>query len=353
MESIYDVMKQITPPDESARRAARTRWDSLAKPLGSLGVFEDMVAKLAALRGDADARIPERCLLVFCADNGVVAEGVSQSGQDITAVVARSLARGTSSVCAMARVAGARVIPVDVGMAHSVDEPGLLQRCVRRSTGNLARERAMSREEAVQAILTGADLVGELKQKDYKLLATGEMGIGNTTSSAALSAALLGLGPEQVVGRGAGLSDAGLERKRLAVERALELHRSKLSDPLEALSRLGGLDIAAMVGVYLGGAALGVPVVMDGFISAAAALCAVKLCPPVRDYLLPSHISGETGGALLMDALGLEPVLHARMRLGEGTGAVALMPLLDMALEVQRSAGSFGDIGMEAYEKLS
>jgi nicotinate-nucleotide--dimethylbenzimidazole phosphoribosyltransferase len=179
------------------------------------------------------------------------------------------------------------------------------------------------------------------------------MGIGNTTSSAALSAALLGLGPEQVVGRGAGLSDAGLERKGLAVERALELHRSKLSDPLEALSRLGGLDIAAMVGVYLGGAALGVPVVMDGFISAAAALCAVKLCPPVRDYLLPSHISGETGGALLMNALNLEPILHARMRLGEGTGAVALMPLLDMALAVYRSAGSFGDIGMEAYEKLS
>jgi nicotinate-nucleotide--dimethylbenzimidazole phosphoribosyltransferase len=352
-ENLEQLCSSIPPLNSAAVTASRRRWDAVAKPLGSLGALEELITRICGVTGTVEISIDKKAVVVFCADNGVVAEGVSQSGQDITAVVARSLARGTSSVCAMARVAGARVIPVDVGMAHSVDEPGLLQRCVRRSTGNLARERAMSREEAVQAILTGADLVGELKQKDYKLLATGEMGIGNTTSSAALSAALLGLGPEQVVGRGAGLSDAGLERKRLAVERALELHRSKLSDPLEALSRLGGLDIAAMVGVYLGGAALGVPVVMDGFISAAAALCAVKLCPPVRDYLLPSHISGETGGALLMDALGLEPVLHARMRLGEGTGAVALMPLLDMALAVQRSAGSFGDIGMEAYEKLS
>lgn len=239
-------------------------------------------------------------MLVFCADNGVVAEGVTQSPQSVTATVARSLARGTSSVCAMARVAGAEVLPVDVGMVTPVDEPGLRQRCIRRGTGNLARERAMEREEAERAILTGAALVAEQKERGVQLLAAGEMGIGNTTSAAALTAALLGLDARSVAGRGAGLSDAGLERKRRVLSAALRLHREQnrdAGDTLDEISRLGGLDIAAMIGVYLGGAALGVPVLMDGFISGAAALGAVALCPAVRAHLLPSHCSGEAAGS--------------------------------------------------------
>jgi nicotinate-nucleotide--dimethylbenzimidazole phosphoribosyltransferase len=351
--TLPELCRCVPPLNAAAVAAARRRWDAVAKPLGSLGELEGLITRICGITGTPDPSIDRRAVLVFCADNGVVAEGVTQSDQSVTAAVARSLARGTSSVCAMARVAGAQVIPVDVGIAKTVEEPGLLDRCVRRGTGNLARERAMKRQEAERAILIGAELVREQRERGFNLLSAGEMGIGNTTSSAALAAALLDLPAAQVVGRGAGLSDAGLRRKRAVVEQALTLHRPTLRDPLDTLSALGGLDIAAMVGVYLGGAALGVPVLLDGFISAAAALCAVTLCPAVREHLLPSHCSDEAAGGLLLEALGLRPILHAGMRLGEGTGAVALMPLLDMALAVYRSAGSFADIGMEAYEKLS
>ena len=178
------------------------------------------------------------------------------------------------------------------------------------------------------------------------------MGIGNTTTSSAVVSVLLDLPPEQVTGRGAGLSSAGLERKISAIRRGIALHRPNRGDVLEVISRVGGLDMAGMVGLYLGGAAYGVPVLMDGFISAAAALCAVRLCPQVQEYLLPSHQSGEPAARLVMDELGLSPILHAGMRLGEGTGAVALMPLLDMALAVYREAGSFEEIEMEAYTRL-
>lgn len=351
--SVADLCRAVPPLNAAAVEASRRRWDAVAKPLGSLGEMETLITRICGITGTPDPVLDHRAVLVFCADNGVVAEGVTQSPQSVTATVARSLARGSSSVCAMARVAGAQVMPVDIGMASEVDEPGLLQRCVRRGTGNLARETAMTRAEAERAILAGAALAGECKARGYELLAAGEMGIGNTTSSAAVAAALLGLRAERVVGRGAGLSDAGMERKRAAVERALRLHQPDPGDPVGVLSALGGLDIAAMVGVYLGGAALGLPVLLDGFISAAAALCAVRLCPALREHLLPSHCSGEAAGGMLMEALGLHPVIQAGLRLGEGTGAVALLPLLDMALAVYRSAGSFADIGMEAYKKLS
>ena len=351
--NLNELCRSVRPLSAPAMEASRRRWDAVAKPLGSLGELETLITRICGVTGTDEPSIARKAVLVFCADNGVVAEGVTQSPQSVTATVARSLARGGSSVCAMARVAGAEVIPVDVGMVTTVDEPGLLRRCVRRGTGNLARECAMTRAEAERAILTGAALVREQKARGVELLATGEMGIGNTTSSAAVTAAVLGLDAQSVTGRGAGLSDEALAHKCAVIDRALRLHRGQISDTLDVISHLGGLDIAAMVGVYLGGAAYGVPVLMDGFISAAAALCAVRLCPAVREHLIPSHCSGEAAGAVPLRALGLEPVLRAGLRLGEGTGAVALMPLLDMALAVYRSAGSFDDIGMEAYEHLS
>lgn len=349
MESIYDIIKTITPPDESARKAARRQWDSLAKPLGSLGVFEDMIAKLAALKGDTDVRIDDRRLLVFCADNGVVCQGVTQCESDVTAKVAVALAENRSSVSPMAQYANCRVIPVDVGILDFPGHPGVLNRRVRNGTDDLSLGPAMTRDECLAAMLSGAKLAQENVADGADILLIGEMGIGNTTTSSAVLCSLLGLDPADIVGRGAGLSTSGLARKREVIRRALDLNKPDPDDAVDVLTKVGGLDLAAMCGAYLGAAACNTPAVIDGFISAAAALCAMLLCPAAEKAFFPSHHSGERRGAAVLDVFGLAAPLCAEMRLGEGGGAVMLLPLLDMALSLYRSDQSFGRLGIEAY----
>lgn len=349
MESIYDIIEQITPPDEAARAAAGRQWDSLAKPLGSLGLFEDMIAKLAALRGDADVRIPDRRLLVFCADNGVVRQGVTQCDSAVTAKVAAALAEERSSVSPMAQYANCKVIPVDVGILDFPGHTGVLNRRVRNGTDDLSLGPAMSREECLAAMLRGAELAMENAADGASILLIGEMGIGNTTSAAAVSCALLGLDPASAAGRGAGLSAAGMRRKRKVIQRALDLNRPDPSDPVDVLTKVGGLDLAAMCGAFLGAAACKVPAVVDGMISAAAALCALRLCPEAEKALFASHVSGEKNGAKLLTDFDLPAPLQAEMRLGEGSGAVMLLPLLDMALALYHSGQSFDRLGIEAY----
>ena len=326
---------------------ARRRWDSVAKPLHSLGRLEDLVVQLAEIQGTANVEIGKRCVLVFCADHGVVAEGVSQSGQEVTALVARSIAEGMANVNLMAGAAGADVFAVDMGMAAEV--PGTINRRIACGTGNLAHGAAMPRAQAEQALQAGMALVGEMKARDYRMIATGEMGIGNTTASAALACALLGLQPEEIVGRGAGLSDAGLACKRRAVAWALTVNQPDRDDPLDVLAKLGGFEIAGMAGAFLGGMKHRVPIVIDGVISAVAALIAARISPACRAFMLPSHMSREPAVAPVMEELGLSPVIHADMALGEGTGAVTLFPLLDMALRVYNGTHTFDDLGMEAY----
>ena len=349
MESIYDIIEHITPPDENTRAAAKRQWDSLAKPLGSLGLFEDMIAKLAALRGDAEVRLDDRRLLVFCADNGVVCQGVTQCESSVTGKVAVALAENRSSVSPMASCANCRVIPVDVGILDFPGHPGVLNRRIRNGTDDLSLGPAMTRGECLAAMEAGARLAMEHAADGADILLIGEMGIGNTTSAAAVSCALLGLAPADVVGRGAGLSNEGLRRKRRAITRALELNRPDPNDPVDVMTKVGGLDLAAMCGAYLGAAACKSPAVIDGYISAAAALCALRLCPTAEKALLPSHSSGEQNGAELLKALGLKAPIRAEMRLGEGSGAVMLLPLLDMALSFYRSGQSFDRLGIEAY----
>ena len=340
---------EIHRPDGEAARAARARWDAVAKPLHSLGLLEDLIARIAGIQGTADVSLAPRCALVFCADHGVVAEGVTQSGQEVTALVAESIAGGAANVNLMAAAAGADVFAVDMGMAREPAHPAVIRRRVGPGTGDLAQGPAMTRAQAEEALQAGIDLVCNMKERGYRLIATGEMGIGNTTASAALCCALLGLEPETVVGRGAGLSDEGLRRKRAAVRRALEINRPDPADLLDVLAKLGGFEIAGMAGAFLGGMSCGVPVIIDGAISAAAALLAARLCPAARDYMLPSHMSREGLAPRVMASLGLEPVIRADMALGEGTGAVALMPLLDMALRVYAGSHTFGSLGMAAY----
>ena len=349
MKTLSEILSQITAPDEAARAACLARWDGLAKPLGSLGLLEASLARIAAVTGSPDITLDRRTLLVLCADNGVVAQGVAQCGSSVTASVAQALAAGESTVCHMARCARCRVIPVDMGMADFPSTPGVWDRRVRNGTADITQGPAMTRAECVQAIELGAELVRECHESGSSIIATGELGIGNTTTSSALASVLLGKSPAEVTGRGAGLSDAGLTRKVAAIERALSLNRPDPADPVDIISKVGGLDIAGLCGVFLGGALYRVPVVIDGFISGAAALCAARLCPGATFALLASHVSAEPAGGLMLDALELSPLISAGMRLGEGSGAVAALPLLDMALAVYHSGQTFGRLGIDAY----
>ncbi len=340
---------RIPPANEDAIARARARWDDIAKPIGSLGALEDAVVQVAGLTGDAHVDVSRRCVVVLCADNGVVAEGVSSSGADVTPIIARGVVRGTSSVGRMCAAARIDCMAVDMGMFEPLDEPGLIDRRIAAGTGNIACGPAMTREQAMAAVRAGIDLVGTLDRKGYGLVATGEMGIGNTTTATAVACALLGLDPHGACGRGAGLNDAGLARKVAVVCRALETNVPNPEDPLDVLAKVGGFDIAGMCGMFLGGAVYRVPIVVDGLISSVAALAARRLCPECSVAMLGSHLSAEPAAAAVMRELGLDPVLHARMRLGEGTGAVCLVPLLDMALALYHEGLSFGDLSIESY----
>ena len=350
MQNWFDeVAGRIEPLDEGALKAARDKWNAVAKPIGSLGQLELMVEKIAGLTGSIDVDISKRPVMVLCADNGVVAQGVTQSEPEITTVIAGSVARGISSVCRMAQTVNADAVSVDMGMMTPSDVPGVIDRCIARGTGDISLGPAMSREQALTAIKIGVDLVAQMKADGYKILATGEMGIGNTTTSSAMAAAFLGLPVETVTGRGAGLSNAGLARKCAAIERALAVNEPDANDALDVLSKLGGFDIAGLVGLFIGGAVHRVPIVIDGFISALAAYTAARLCPACTCAMLPSHVSAEPAARMLFDELGIEPIIHAGLRLGEGTGAVLLFPLLDAALALYNGT-TFDDTGIEAYE---
>ena len=343
---------------------ARKRMDVIAKPLDGLGLFEKMIVRMAGMQGTAEVQPDPAMLLVFCADNGVVEEGVTQSDASVTAAVAGSLGRGTSSVCRMAHTAGIEVQPVNIGIRDSLDaidgRENVREHCIRKGTRNFLREPAMSAEEAAAAIRCGMDLAKEYKEKGFRMLLTGEMGIGNTTTSAAMAAVLCGVSVDTVTGRGAGLNDAGLQRKRDVIKEGLRQHgfdvAGGLRDPEEVFRLLccvGGLDIAGMTGVFLGGAVYGIPVVIDGVISAVAALMAERLLSGCRDFMLPSHQGKEPAMKLLLDALGLKAPIHAELALGEGTGAVMLLPLLRMALAVYRGNTGFDALGMDAYERYT
>lgn len=341
-----ELNRRMAAPDEAAVHAAKTHWDEIAKPVGSLGRFEELVIKIAGVQGTAAPEISKRAVLVFCADNGVLRQGVASTPGEITAVMAECIAERRSSVCIMAQLAHADVVPVDVGMFRRVEAPGMLERRVAPGTADMTQGPAMTRAQAEQAIETGAGLVKLCAEKGYRIIAAGEMGIGNTTTSSALAAVLTARDPAETTGRGAGLDDGGLARKLCAIRRAIEVNRPDPADALDILSKLGGFDVAALCGAFLGGALYRVPVIIDGFIGAVAALCAARLCPNAVRCMLPSHLSAEPAAKPVLDELGLLPVLHAGMRLGEGTGAVALLPLLDMALAVYNGLMTFSDIGM-------
>lgn len=349
-----EVLKQlkIEKPDEEVRKQVQRNWDMVAKPLDGMGVFEQIACQIGAITGNVQIDIAKKAVLVMCADNGVVEEGISQSGQEVTAVVAREMTENISSVGKMASTIGAEVFPIDIGINCPEKIPGMIQRSVRKGTRNFRKEPAMTEEETLQAIFTGIELVKDCKEKGYQILATGEMGIGNTTTSSAVIAALLNCDVEAVTGRGAGLSDAGLMRKQQVIAEAIEKYHLREAKPLEVLRTVGGLDIAGLAGVCMGGAIYHVPVVLDGVISFAAALVADRILPGVREYLIPSHKGKEPAFQVLLEEMNLRPVIDGRLALGEGTGAVMMFALLDMALSVYENKTTFADIKILPYERF-
>lgn len=346
------TLEGIEPANEAARDAARAQWDGVAHPLGGLGALETTVARIAAVQRTPDVSAAPRALAVFFADNGVVAEGVSQSGQDVTGAVARNMCEGATSACRMAAFAGCAVVPIDVGMASPVGDTRMICANVARGSGNIAKGAAMSREEALRAVEAGIACAAGLARAGVRLVAGGEMGIGNTTTSAAVASALLGVSAERTCGRGAGLGADGLSRKRAVVERAIRVNAPDAADPLDVIAKVGGFDIAALAGFYLGAAYHKVPAVLDGVISCVAALAAVRACPCARDYLIASHASSEPAARLLLRELALDAPLQAGMHLGEGAGAMAFLPLIDSALCVYREGKTFSATGMQAYRRF-
>ena len=347
---------EAAKPDPKIYKEVKEHWDRLLKPIDGLGAFEEAICRIGSIRGTVQPTLRDRRVLIFCADNGIVSEGVSQSGPEVTLLVAKLLGEGRSTASVMAKKAGATVIPVDIGIDSDECPAGVRSCRVQRGTGNFLQGPAMTEEAALRAVETGIQLVHEMADTGAELIATGEMGIGNTTTSAALLSLLTGEPAERYVGRGAGLDDLGLARKREVVRRAEELYGAlRYSDAREAafarLCQVGGLDIAALTGVYLGGALYRLPIVIDGVISAVAALIAATILPVCREYMLPSHAGREPGLGRVLELLDLSPFLQGDMALGEGTGAIMLLPLLDVALELYHSGGTFEQGGLKEYER--
>ena len=333
----------VKAPDEKIRKKVLNSLGHVAKPLDGLGKFEALTAQIGAIQLTEKINISRKAVIIMCADNGIVAEGISQSGQEVTLAVVKK----------MAETIRVDTIPVDIGVNHKSKIPGVMDKRIRPGTRNFRNEPAMTEKEAIKAIFTGIEMVSDCKEKGYKILATGEMGIGNTTTSSAVAAALLHCEVAEVTGRGAGLSDEKLIHKQKIITEAIDKYGLKEADALRILETVGGFDIAGLAGVCIGGALYHVPIVLDGVISMVAALLAERIVPGTKYYLIPSHKGKEPAMGRLAKELNVEPVIDAKMALGEGTGAVMMFSLLDIALSVYQDKTTFSDMNIEQYERFS
>lgn len=350
--TLQQALENIRPLDEKAMTAAQARLDSLTKPLGSLGRLEELIVRIAGINGSHLPKVDKKTVVIMCADNGVTDESVSSCPKSVTASVTLNFTRGITGINVLSRFAGADIMVVDIGIDADIENEGILNRKIARGTRNMAVGPAMTREEAIRAIETGIEIVAGLKQKGFNLLGTGEMGIGNTTTSSAVAAVLTGKPLESLVGKGSGLTREGLRKKQEVISRAISLNKPDPEDPLDVLSKLGGLDIAGLAGCFIGAAIHRIPVVIDGFISSVAALVAARLKSETTNFMLPSHGSAEPGSSAVLEAIGFNPLLNLDMRLGEGTGAALAFLLIDAAFAAYERMGTFGDAEIEQYQPL-
>ena len=352
MELLNKTLQSIEGLNDSAMKEARERLDNLLKPPGSLGLLEEVAEQMAGITGQPRPTVGGKSVIVMAGDHGVVEEGVSVAPQEITRQMLPAFIRGFAGIGVLARQAGAKVVVVDVGVAGGpVDIPGVVSRKVRPGTGNIAREPAMTREEAVQAVEVGIEMVMAEVGQGATIIATGDMGIGNTTPSSAILAAFGNYSAEEVTGRGTLVNDDVMAKKTAAIATALQINKPDSADGLDVLSKIGGLEIAGLTGVILGAAASRVPVIIDGFISTAAGVVAEAIKPECKEYMIASHLSAESGHKLMLEYLGLKPMLHMNMRLGEGTGAVLAMNLVDAGCRILNEMATFAEANVMDLEE--
>ncbi|MDY6916752.1 MAG: nicotinate-nucleotide--dimethylbenzimidazole phosphoribosyltransferase [Chloroflexota bacterium] len=352
MSSLDEVIQSIGSLDQEAMQAARKRQDSLTKPLGSLGRLEELSVRIAGMAGSAIPRLDHKAIVVMAADHGVVAEAVTLYPQDVTPQMVDNFLQGGAAISVLARHIGARVVIVDVGVAADIPQhPDLVSRKIGRGTRNLARGPAMDRDEAARAIEVGIEIAEREIARGLDIIGTGDMGIGNTTASSAITAAILGEPVRSVTGRGTGLGDSQVAHKVSVIEQALSTNRPDGRDGLDVLSKVGGFEIAGLAGVMLGAAAHRVPVVIDGFVSGAAALIATTMAPALRHFLIAGHLSAERGHAAVLKHLGLKPVLEFGMHLGEGTGAALAISIAEAAVKLMAEMATFADAGVSEADR--
>jgi nicotinate-nucleotide--dimethylbenzimidazole phosphoribosyltransferase len=347
MTDIYEALEiKKNYPNDTAQKLAKEQWDSVAKPVNSLGKFEQAVIQLAGIYGRHDFEINNKAVLIYCSDNGVAEEGISVLDSGVTARMALSMADGRASINTMAGKVGADVYPVDIGINVPIKHKNLINKKVAKGTNNITHGAAMTETQCLKAIKTGIKLVGSLKKKGVDIIAIGDMGIGNTTTSSAMASVLLNRSVRELTGKGTGLSHEAIDRKINTILNAIKINNPDRNDPFDILMKLGGFDIAAMAGTCIGGMVYGVPIIVDGVISAVAALTAVRLVPECSPYILASHSSSEPASAHLLKDMGKSAIIYADMCLGEGTGAVLLFPLLDVAMAEYNLPLRYDEIAM-------
>lgn len=347
MRTLREAIEAVHPADQEARARVQARLDRLTKPVGSLGRLEELAVRYVAITGKIPPPLPRAAIYTFAADHGIAREGVSAYPSAVTPQMVLNFLRGGAAVNVLARHVEAEVRVVDIGVAHEFGSvPGLIDRKIAFGTKNFAVEPAMSRAEAERALLAGIELAGQAAQEGIGLIGTGDMGIGNTTPSAAITSVMTGAPVAVVTGRGTGIDDAGYRNKVAVIERALDRHRPDPQDPLDVLAKVGGFEIAGLAGLVIGAAAHRMPVVLDGFISGAAALVAALLQPLCREFMLASHLSVEQGHRVALRHLGLAPLLDLDLRLGEGTGACLGIDLIQASLKILTQMATFGEAGV-------
>jgi len=347
MQKLGRLISRVGPPDAAYHDAARRRLNSLTKPRGSLGALEDLAAQIAGIRGEVIPRMKDKAIIIMAADHGVTARGVSLYPQEVTRQMALNFAAGGAAINVLARMAGARVVIVDMGVKGGLPSyEGIVCKMIEFGTGDMSAGPAMSRAQAINSLLAGAEIIENELKAGLDIVGTGDMGIGNTTSASAITAAITGKTAREVTGRGTGIGDEQLEHKIKIIEQSLAVNRPDPTDAIGVLEKVGGFEIGGLAGAMIAGAANRIPVVIDGFISGAAALIAAGICPPIKNHLIAAHLSAERGHASCLKHLGLRPLLELDLRLGEGTGAALGIFLAECSINLMRDMATFQGAGV-------